>query len=175
LTGIYGKFDWYLETPSGGTGTFVYYNYALSTEQSFVIDKASQEVWYQSLSVEEGGGGWTNASLKFYSDTATVALPPLYIANGLQTLPAGTYTGEIPEWHDGKRDLPVPFTFFAGESNGMRYSFNGTDYYTRSGTISVSVEGAVYTISVDLNVSSAPYEGNLGKITGTYTGYLTME
>jgi hypothetical protein len=134
----------------GGTGTFTN---TMAADQPLVVDGAKyiggQQIRFYKEGAEIGSAFYLN--FHFPGQAAGVLLP------------AGTYhfveDYSLPAQEYG-------FNCSKGEIGGMLY-------YGKGGTVTVSIDGDIYTIAVDMDTYHDYYTSPVtGKIRGTYTGYL---
>ncbi|MDR1673350.1 MAG: BACON domain-containing protein [Bacteroidales bacterium] len=146
------------DTAYGGQG---WLKYVLNdgSGQQFPVDGATQKF--------RDNGDIRQISVNFYNKNTPVK-PTLdfFAAAASDRLPAGTYDGRNPT-------SSLPFssqTFLFLDSiklDGLTF------YYKPEGSsITVSIEGDIYTVSLDINLFGDDASQN-AKITGTYTGYIS--
>ncbi|MDR0713785.1 MAG: BACON domain-containing protein [Bacteroidales bacterium] len=139
----------------GGAGTFTN---TLAADQPLTVDEAK----------------YKNRSILFYKDSEELS-GALYFNIGFPgqaadvPLPAGTYTFydygtpsaiNVPEYH-----------FYC-----QKGILGGVIYYGKGGTLTVSIDGDIYTVTLDMDTYHEYSENpTSGKIRGSYTGYLPVE
>jgi hypothetical protein len=131
----------------GGTGTFT----NTMADQPLTVDGAKY-----------------NGQIRFYKEDADVAdaiyLDMYFPGKGadVSRLPAGTYP-----FVDRGQSMPE-YYFYC-----QKGVIGGVAYYGKGGTVTVSMEGDIYTVAVDMDTYHGDYGSPVtGKIRGTYTGYL---
>jgi hypothetical protein len=136
----------------GGTGTFTN---TMAADQPLVVDGAKIFSGNQIRFYKEGEdvAGAIYLDIHFPGQGADVLL-----------LPAGTY--HFYDYHIAQSIPEYNFYCQKGWLGGMVY-------YGRGGTVTVSIDGDIYTINVEMDTYHEYYDSPVtGKIRGTYTGYL---
>ncbi|MDR1343391.1 MAG: BACON domain-containing protein [Prevotellaceae bacterium] len=134
----------------GGTGTFTN---TMAADQPLAVD----------------GAKYLISQIRFYKEGADM-VGALYLdihfpgqAAGVP-LPAGIYHFE----NYGQSIQEYGFYCQKGVLGGMVY-------YGKGGTVTVSIDGDIYTINVDMDTYHEYSDSTTGKIRGAYTGYLPAE
>lgn len=141
----------------GGQGNFIYTHSTVS----LVVDGARQAV-----SSYTATGSVTKSTITFYRDTINLSNAfylDMYMIENASRLSSGSYRySQVP--------ISAANTFYL--SGG---TIGGNIYTVTGGTVDVTIQGDVYTISLDIVTEGINANGTpdgAGKLTGTYTGYL---
>ncbi|MDR1154481.1 MAG: BACON domain-containing protein [Bacteroidales bacterium] len=138
----------------GGTGTFTN---TMAADQPLVVD----------------GAKYDGGSIRFYKEDVELS-SALYLeihfpgqGADVSRLPAGTY-----HFYDSHIAQSMPeYSFYC-----QKGVLGGINYYGKGGTVTVSINGDIYTIEVDMDTYHGDYGSpTTGKVRGTYTGYLLHE